>query len=402
MAIASSFTDRINIISALLLFVCVANFVNCSFYDDEQQTEKYTEAVLNITFCGRLGEKCKIKPFDGKGKFGSNSPKRNEKGWLYTLMGNNVNGCNIFNVAVDRKPWIALIKRGVCNFKDKIINARNHNATAIVIYDNKDSDEVVQMSHVGADRIVAVSIKRNLGVELADALVNRTKAVYVEISVGETISKKRWQVNPTSVLFVSVSFIVLMVISLAWLVFYYVQRFRYVHARDKTEKRLTSAAKKAIAKLPTRTVNKKTEDDESDNCAVCLDGYKAGDVVRILPCQHEFHKLCIDPWLVEHRTCPMCKLNILKELGLPSVEESRTLAVEVGTSELPDEDHRTAADNPGVVMNEIEPSVSERRPSSDGSESSSVSESGRVLRVSAEVNWERDSSSSTSNLVEIP
>lgn len=402
MAIASSFTDRINIISALLLFVCVANFVNCSFYDDEQQTEKYTEAVLNITFCGRLGEKCKIKPFDGKGKFGSNSPKRNEKGWLYTLMGNNVNGCNVFNVAVDRKPWIALIKRGVCNFKDKIINARNHNATAVVIYDNKDSDEVVQMSHVGADRIVAVSIKRNLGVELADALVNRTKAVYVEISVGETISKKRWQVNPTSVLFVSVSFIVLMVISLAWLVFYYVQRFRYVHARDKTEKRLTSAAKKAIAKLPTRTVNKKTEDDESDNCAVCLDGYKAGDVVRILPCQHEFHKLCIDPWLVEHRTCPMCKLNILKELGLPSVEESRTLAVEVGTSELPDEDHRTAADNPGVVMNEIEPSVSERRPSSDGSESSSVSESGRVLRVSAEVNWERDSSSSTSNLVEIP
>lgn len=235
MAIASSFTERINIISALLLFVCVANFVNCSFYDDEQQTEKYTEAVLNITFCGRLGEKCKIKPFDGKGKFGSNSPKRNEKGWLYSLMGNNVNGCNVFNVAVDRKPWIALIKRGVCNFKNKIINARNHNATAVVIYDNKDSDEVVHMSHVGADTIVAVSIKRNLGVELADALVNRTKAVYVEISVGETISKKRWQVNPTSVLFVSVSFIVLMVISLAWLVFYYVQRFRYVHARDKTE-----------------------------------------------------------------------------------------------------------------------------------------------------------------------
>ena len=54
-------------------------------------------------------------------------------------------------------------------------------------------------------------------------------------------------------------------------------------------------------------------------------------------------------------------------ISQPSVEESRTLAVEVGTSELPDEDHRTAADNPGVVMNEIEPSVIERRPSSDGS-----------------------------------
>lgn len=401
MAIVNSFPESINVILALLLFVCVGNFVNCSFYDDEQQLEKYTEAVLNITFCGRHGDKCKIKPFDGKGKFGSHSPKRHEKGWLYSLKENNVNGCNVFDVVVDRKPWIALIERGACNFRDKIINARNHNATAVVIYDSSDRDEVIQMSHVGADKIVAVSIKRALGVELADALVNRTNAVYVEIAVGETISQKKWQVNPTSVLFVSVSFIVLMVISLAWLVFYYVQRFRYVHARDKTEKRLTCAAKKAIAKLPTRTVSKKTEDDESDNCAVCLDGYKAGDVVRILPCQHEFHKMCIDPWLVEHRTCPMCKLNILKELGLPSVEGSRTLAVEVGTSELPDEDHRTAADNRGVVMNEIEPSVSERRSSCDGSESSSVSESGRVLRVNAEVNWERDSSSSTSNLVEI-
>jgi len=41
--------------------------------------------------------------------------------------------------------------------------------------------------------------------------------------------------------------------------------------------------------------------------------------------------------------------------------------VEVGTSEIPEEDHHTAADNPGVVMNEIEPSVNERRPSSDTS-----------------------------------
>ena len=31
----------------------------------------------------------------------------------------------------------------------------------------------------------------------------------------------------TSVLFVSISFVILMVISLAWLIFYYVQRFRY-------------------------------------------------------------------------------------------------------------------------------------------------------------------------------
>lgn len=31
--------------------------------------------------------------------------------------------------------------------------------------------------------------------------------------------------------------------------------------------------------------------------------------------RHEFHKNCIDPWLLEHQTCPMCKMDILKHYG---------------------------------------------------------------------------------------
>lgn len=43
----------------------------------------------------------------------------------------------------------------------------------------------------------------------------------------------------TSVMFVSISFIVLMMISLAWLVFYYIQRFRYLHAKDRLSVRIS-------------------------------------------------------------------------------------------------------------------------------------------------------------------
>lgn len=378
------------------------NFVHCSAVSEEQQSV-YTEAHLNITFCDRFGKNCYVKVSDRSGKFGKESPKHGASGWLYVLKELNVNGCKEFNIKIDKTPWIALIKRGVCNFVAKLKNARKYNATAAIIYDDRDSEQAVKMTHGDANSIVAVSITKSLGDELASALVNSNNSVYVEILVRETHSfqnNHRWRVNPTSVLFVSVSFIVLMVISLAWLVFYYVQRFRYVHARDKTEKRLTSAAKKATAKLPTRTVSKKTEEDESDNCAVCLDGYKASDVVRILPCQHEFHKLCIDPWLVEHRTCPMCKLNILKELGLGS-NESHTRDVEVAEVSV-QADHYTSADNRGVIVNDVEAAVSERRPSSDAtSECSSSCGMGRVLHVSAEVNWERDdqSTGSSSNLV---
>lgn len=45
-------------------------------------------------------------------------------------------------------------------------------------------------------------------------------------------------INRTSVLFVSVSFILLMIISLSWLIFYYVQRFRYLHAKERLSVRL--------------------------------------------------------------------------------------------------------------------------------------------------------------------
>ncbi len=40
--------------------------------------------------------------------------------------------------------------------------------------------------------------------------------------------------------------------------------------------------------------------------------------------RHVFHKSCIDPWLLDQRSCPMCKLDILKHYGLMVVMASVT------------------------------------------------------------------------------
>ncbi|VDK80140.1 unnamed protein product [Litomosoides sigmodontis] len=120
--------------------------------------------------------------------------------------------------------------------------------------------------------------------------------------------------SKTSVLFVSISFIILMVILLAWLVFYYVQRFRYAHAKDRLQRRLFNAAKKALTRIPTRLIRVGDKELDTD-CPVCIDPYRTGDIIRSLPCRHIFHKTCVDPWLLEHRTCPMCKNDILKAFG---------------------------------------------------------------------------------------
>ncbi|KAF9286047.1 E3 ubiquitin-protein ligase rnf13 [Mortierella alpina] len=52
----------------------------------------------------------------------------------------------------------------------------------------------------------------------------------------------------------------------------------------------------------------------ADTCAVCLDEFEKGEEIRTLPCHHEFHCECIDPWLTrKSSTCPLCKYDCVPQ-----------------------------------------------------------------------------------------
>ncbi|CRG91388.1 RING finger protein 126-B [Talaromyces islandicus] len=46
-------------------------------------------------------------------------------------------------------------------------------------------------------------------------------------------------------------------------------------------------------------------------CPICTDEFVKGQDMRVLPCNHQFHPDCIDPWLINvSGTCPLCRIDL--------------------------------------------------------------------------------------------
>lgn len=56
--------------------------------------------------------------------------------------------------------------------------------------------------------------------------------------------------------------------------------------------------------------NANENNEEGEVCPICLLEYEEGDEIRCLPCNHFFHKDCVDSWLVNNSSCPTCRQSI--------------------------------------------------------------------------------------------
>ncbi|NWR15230.1 RNF6 ligase, partial [Emberiza fucata] len=81
---------------------------------------------------------------------------------------------------------------------------------------------------------------------------------------------------------------------------------------EDDDDRLRGLTKEQIDNLSTRNYGDvHTENEWSKTCSVCINEYATGNKLRQLPCAHEFHIHCIDRWLSENSTCPICRQPVL-------------------------------------------------------------------------------------------
>uniref|UniRef100_A0A8C6YXR5 Ring finger protein 128 n=1 Tax=Nothoprocta perdicaria TaxID=30464 RepID=A0A8C6YXR5_NOTPE len=253
------------------------------------------------------------------GLYGQDSPLQAAAGLLVLPDGrDSFNACSALTnfSGAPGAHWLALIQRGGgCTFAEKIRLAAARGAAGAVIYNYRGTgNDVLPMSHAGAGSIVAIMIGNLKGTEILRRIESGMKVTMV-IEVGK---KHGPLMNHYSIFFVSVSFFIVTAATVGYFIFYSARRFRITRAQSRKQRRLKAEAKKAIGQLQLRTLKQgdKETGPDGDSCAVCIELYKPNEVVRILTCNHLFHKNCIDPWLLEHRTCPMCKCDILKALGI--------------------------------------------------------------------------------------
>ncbi|XP_053443289.1 E3 ubiquitin-protein ligase RNF149 isoform X4 [Nycticebus coucang] len=225
------------------------------------------------------------------GRFGDSSPKEDVEGLVGVPRApdGDPEGCapdTSFQVPGCRgsAPWVALVARGGCTFKDKVLVAARRNASAVVLYnEERYGNLTASMSHAGTGNIVVIMVSYPKGREISELVQN---GIPVKMTIGIGTRHVQEFISGQSVVFVAIAFITMMIISLAWLIFYYIQRFLYTGSQFGSQN-LRKETKKIIGQLPLHTVKhgEKGIDVDAENCAVCIESFKVKDIIRILPCK---------------------------------------------------------------------------------------------------------------------
>ncbi|XP_077078598.1 E3 ubiquitin-protein ligase RNF43 isoform X1 [Siphateles boraxobius] len=117
---------------------------------------------------------------------------------------------------------------------------------------------------------------------------------------------------------------ILLTVALAVLAIIMIFALRFRCRSNRTWDSVHQETMRAISRLETRTYSSQgcsgsqrsgaasnSSSSSSPICAICLEEFMDGQDLRIISCAHEFHKECVDPWLLQHRTCPLCMHNIM-------------------------------------------------------------------------------------------
>ncbi len=246
-------------------------------------------------------------------------------------------------------PWIALVERGRCSFTDKVRAMQASGAIGVVVGDNVPGGALSKMMGSGNTSDIRIPSAFVMNWEYKDlkleamrriswllrskALTTKTNPTQRSKNQSRTFSDRRYsRTIPLLhiILFqdqfvdLPVGDVILLLLVAPMLVLFLLYMIYRIRTGEDFEGFLANGprisvqrdrpATRAMVESIPKKIYSVDEDQQfitdQDTCAICLDMFEDGDELRHLPCHHEFHSECIDPWLLlRKRTCPLCKAD---------------------------------------------------------------------------------------------
>ncbi|XP_022827191.1 E3 ubiquitin-protein ligase RNF13, partial [Spodoptera litura] len=234
---------------------------------------------------------------DMPASFGNDLPADGLRGFL--VAGEPPDGC----APLPKPPtvdnftgkWIVLLARYNCSFEVKVRNAQTAGYDCAIVHNVNSSDlETMSAKNPEGIEIPSVFVSDLAGLLLADEYLY-TSGFYIMVNGDLPFNINTHLLLPFA--------IVVVLCLLVILIFMIVKCIK-----DRRRARRHRLPSRSLKKIPTCKFSK---GDPYDTCAICLDDYQEGERLRVLPCAHAYHAVCIDPWLTQNkRVCPVCKRRV--------------------------------------------------------------------------------------------
>ncbi|KAI9304813.1 hypothetical protein BJ944DRAFT_202113 [Cunninghamella echinulata] len=220
-------------------------------------------------------------------------PKLTRHGTLgYLIEPLDPTGCQWVEAPMEN--WIALVKRGGCSFVTKVRTMQESGAIGVVIGDNVDQQQWITILFLAQHEYKAILALSNL----VDT------PMMIMMKLDDALFLTAWPfLDMLMIIFVSPSIMML---------FIYVS----YKIRQRQKKLQDIAPKTLVSKLTFIKLyhQEKRLENDADTCAICLEEYRHGEQLRVLPCHHDFHPMCVDAWLTtQKKYCPLCKISIQQQ-----------------------------------------------------------------------------------------
>ncbi|XP_035386160.1 E3 ubiquitin-protein ligase znrf3 isoform X1 [Electrophorus electricus] len=197
----------------------------------------------------------------------------------------------------------------------KAKRAVQRGATAVIFDVSENPDAIDQLNQLSDDPLKrpVVYVKGADAVKLMN-IVNKQKVARARIQHRPP--------RPTEYFDMGIFLAFFIVVSLVCLILLIKIKLK----QRRSQSSMNRMAIQALEKMETRKFKAKVKGQQescsvsdslssssTSDCAICLEKYIDGEELRVIPCAHRFHKKCVDPWLVQHHTCPHCRHNIIEQ-----------------------------------------------------------------------------------------